>query len=169
MVKTTGPTKRTANYMWHWPPSHPSHRRRNGRKPREPKEMTSQDLRAIDKRRMLANSERANDYWAENYAIDTLAMTVEIERLQAERDAARAEAAVMREAVGKARGPLIEAIESMVATHYALDRVRPSLDKIEGPNWEGIFDGLINEKDWLDSVEFYLRTQPAPAAREEGK
>ena len=124
--------------------------------------MTSEDLRAIDKRRMLANSERANDYWAENYAIDTLAMTVEIERLQAERDAARAEAA--------GKDAMIECWKQEAASFkkILLDAIKDIEDA--GCSEDGL-DGSVCDK-WRELREMFedeALTQPAPAASGEGK
>ena len=69
------------------------------------------------------------------------------------------------EAMG-AREKIIATLESMTATHYALGVLRPALEKIEGPSWDAIFEGLENEKDLLNEAEFCLRALTAEPAKE---
>ncbi len=45
-----------------------------------------------------------------------------------------------------------EIYESMTATNYALDTVRPAMEKIEGPDWAVVFEALELDRENLNGI-----------------
>lgn len=67
------------------------------------------------------------------------------------------------------RAAMTEVIESMTATQYCLEVVRPDMEKIEGPDWLEVFNGMRNEYNNLQDALAYSNSAARPAKTARGK